>query len=360
MTKNDLDARRSTYLKMNTFLSQLDNEQLGAIFKKDKGQRGWGMNHVLKFGRAKVFAKRIVITDLEYENLFSTRNFYRLPMYYNYGVGSAGLGVFRELIALIKTTNLVLAGEVEEIPLLYHYRILPFGGEHPKVDKKRHAQYVKYWNNNKQVGQYRLDRAKAKYELAMFCEYIPHELGGWFNKNSDRGEMVINSMKNAINCLVKNGIIHFDVHWGNIMTDGNRAYLADFGLVQDKSFNLTKRELQFYKDNKYYDGGEFLSCLGWHIGSKYRGMTKAQKATFCRKMQVEDPSRRFFIENIENICASGAMNLDGNYVDQVLKYRDIILFMDTFFSQLTRNNKKNTKYNHIRLRRLLKETKFIV
>ena len=319
---------------------------------------------VLKFGRTKFFAKRIAITDLEHENLFSTRNFYRLPTYYNYGVGSAGLGVFRELIALIKTTNLVLDGEVEEIPLLYHYRILPYGGEHPKIDTKKHAQYVTYWNSNKQVGQYRLDRSKAKYELAMFCEFVPHELWGWFGKNVDQLDMVLDGMKNAINCLVNNDIIHFDAHWGNIMSDGQRVYLADFGLVQDRNFNLSKRELQFFKDNKYYDSGEFLYGLSGYLRYKYRHLAKTKKAPFRHHFGLaEEMSYRmetkFLIQNLEQIHDYGVLNLNCHYVDQVIKYRDIILLMHDFFSELTQNNKKNTKYNHARLRRLLKETKFI-
>ena len=33
----------------------------------------------------------------------------------------------------------------------------------------------------------------------------------------------------------------------------NTIYLTDYGLVLDKDFNLSKKELLFYNKNKYYD-----------------------------------------------------------------------------------------------------------
>jgi hypothetical protein len=40
----------------------------------------------------------------------------------------------------------------------------------------------------------------------------------------------------------------------------------------------------------------------------------------------------------------------------VVKYRGIIALMDDFYSDLIRNNKKDTKLRHAELQRLLKET----
>src|SRR5205085_11111251 len=115
----------------------------------------------------------------EVENLFSTRNLYDLPTFYNYGVGSAGFGVFRELLTHIKTTNWVRAGEIATFPLTYHYRIIPFSGPRAELDMERHQRYVAYWGESAGVGKYMLDRANANYELALFLEHIPHTLGPW-------------------------------------------------------------------------------------------------------------------------------------------------------------------------------------
>src|SRR5437870_13404953 len=112
MAKNPIQLRRERYFKLSSEIAQIDNSQLSSLFGDSASGAGWGRNHTLDIGRSKVFVKRIPVTDLEYENLFSTRNLYDLPADYNYGVGSAGLGVFRELVTHLKTTNWVLAGGV--------------------------------------------------------------------------------------------------------------------------------------------------------------------------------------------------------------------------------------------------------
>lgn len=71
-----------------------------------------------------MFVKRIPLTDVEHRRWFSTRNHFRMPTFYNYGVGSAGFGAWRELVAHIKTTNWVLEGACPNFPLLLHWRLL--------------------------------------------------------------------------------------------------------------------------------------------------------------------------------------------------------------------------------------------
>lgn len=94
------------------------------------------------FARSKVFVKRVPVTNIEFDNLFSTRNLYNLPTYCNYGFGSTGFGVFRELVTHIKTTNWVLSGAIATFPLMYHYRIIPFSGRRVDVDMERLKDYV--------------------------------------------------------------------------------------------------------------------------------------------------------------------------------------------------------------------------
>lgn len=362
--KNDIETRRANYFKLNTYLSQLDANQLRGLFEKNQGRQGWGMNHVIRVGGKKVFVKRLPVTDLEYENMYSTKNFYRLPTYYNYGVGSAGFGVFREIVALIKTTNAVLEGVVENFPLLYHHRVVPYLGDRPKLDMERHKGYVRYWNNNNQVGQYRVDRTQAQYEVMMFFEHIPHTLGPWFGKHMDQVDMVIGGMRDAISYLIKNDVIHFDCHWGNILTDGEQVYLADFGLVLEKRFGLNKREQDFFRANKYYDGGEFLCGLGSYVARVFRSLSDRKRKSLGRAYGLAgDMSHhqrlQFFLKNIEQIYSDGFLPLHERYVDQVIKYREIALMMDDFFFGMGTNNRKNTKYDHGKLRRLLKATGFV-
>ncbi|MYK19082.1 hypothetical protein F4055_13115 [Candidatus Poribacteria bacterium] len=67
----------------------------------------------------------------------------------------------------------------------------------------------------------------------------------------------------------------------------------------------------------------------------------------------------FFIpllENISEICADGFMMLDRDYAEVVIRYRAIIILMLEFFGDITQNDRKDTKYSHAKLKRLLETT----
>jgi hypothetical protein len=159
MAENYRELRRKRYFEISSQLAQLENEQLRSLFYKSESNAsstGWGMHHVIILGQSKVFVKRVPVTNLEYDNLFSTRNLYDLPPHYNYGFGSIGLGVFRELVTHIKTTHWVLEGAIAMFPLMYHYRIIPFSGQRADVEIE-----MEHWGNNANVRNYVLDRANA-------------------------------------------------------------------------------------------------------------------------------------------------------------------------------------------------------
>jgi len=355
-----MQARRDTYFKLNTLLSHYDNEKLGLLLGDTEKSHGWGRNHIIKLGGTKVFIKRIPVTEVEYRNLFSTKNLYDLPTYYNYGVGSAGFGVFREIVTHIKTTNWVLEGAIENFPLMYHCRILPFSGQNPDVNMERHNGYVEYWNSNENIGTYLMDRINAKHEAILFLEYIPHMLGRWLGKHIDKLNVIIEEMRKTITFLRKNGVIHFDAHFANILTDGEKPYLTDFGLVLDKRFDLSEAERLFFGRHTDYDYGEFLCCLGDELHSASQRLTKAQKNRIAQAYGAEDGLQgweltMFLLRNVQSIYDDGLMKLNENYVEQVMKYHDIILLMHDFYSDMRRNHKKDTKYPHTKLKRLLKE-----
>ena len=362
---NDLTIRRTRYYQLNTQLAYLDNHQLNSLIDNDKGQtNSWGTNHVIKLGKSKIFVKKIPITEAEYTHFFSTQNLYNLPTYYNYGVGSAGFSISRELATHIKTTNWVLAGEIENFPLLYHYRILPRSGERPPFDHEKHKRYVKYWNSNEAIGRYMLDRSNATYELVLFLEYIPYALWTWLGKNMGSLDDFMEEMRDTISFLRQKGIIHFDVHFWNIVTDGQRPYLTDFGLVLDKQFDLSEDERSFFKQNSHYDYGEFLLGLGWQLPTILNRLAPTKKKKVMQKYAFDNetpaPQRIvILLKNINELHVDNFMNLDQNFVNTLVKYRDIILLMQAFFADMQQNDQKNTKYNRTRLKRLLKETGFL-
>ncbi len=357
---NHIELRRKRYFKLSSQIAVLDNAQLRCLFdnsESNQSSTGWGMNHSIVFGQSKVFVKRVPVTNIEYDNLFSTRNLYELPTSCNYGFGSTGFGVFRELVTHIKTTNWVLEGEIATFPLMYHYRIIPFSGRRADVE-------MEHWGNNANVRNYVLDRANAKHELVLFLEYIPHVLETWLLLNPNKLHKPLQDLRTTIDFLRTKGIIHFDAHFRNILTDGQQTYLTDFGLVLDKSFMLTKDEESFFEQNTFYDYGEVLRNLGHLIRSPYDSCSKNDKRRIMEKYGIKEDLKRhelgsILLDNIEQIYADGDMNLDEFYVASIVKYRSIIALMQDFFVDMWGNDLKDTKLCHTKLGLLLKETKFL-
>jgi hypothetical protein len=364
MATNRIQRRREQYFKLSSQIAQVDNAQLRTLFEESGASAGWGRNHTVEIGRSKVFVKRVPVTDVEYENMFSTRNLYELPTYYNYGVGSAGLGVFRELVTHIKTTNWVLEGAIATFPLTYHYRIMPFFGERAEVNMERHERYVEYWGSNANIGRYLLDRANANHELVLFLEHMPHVLQPWLLEHPAKLQRSLDDLRSTITFLRKNGIIHFDAHLHNVLTDGERAYLTDFGLALDRRFALTEEEMLFYRQHTYYDYGEVLACLDFLVFQSYEALPEGEKRRMMEKYGIEEGIQHsellsILFNNIEEIYNAGIMRLDEGYVAIVARYRSIILLMNDFYSDMQKNSKKDTKLQHGKLRRLLEETRFL-
>ncbi|MEE2754381.1 MAG: hypothetical protein VX910_10400 [Candidatus Latescibacterota bacterium] len=58
-------------------------------------------------------------------------------------------------------------------------------------------------------------------------------------------------------------------------------------------------------------------------------------------------------DNLEDIHAFGALRLEADYVQTVLKYRTIATLMSAFYTSMFAGSKKNIQYDNPKLKRLL-------
>ena len=194
-------------------------------------------------------------------------------------------------------------------------------------------------------------------------EYIPYVLETWLRENPDKLEKPLDDLRSTIAFLKEKEIIHFDAHFRNILTNGDRVYLTDFGLALDKSFMLTREEISSFEQNTFYDYGEILRNLGHLIEWSYNSCSKNDRSRIMKKYGIREGLKPFelrsiLLDNIEQIQSDGIMKLDDFYVASIIKYRSIIALMQDFFSDMWSNNKKDTKIPYSKLQQLLEETGF--
>ncbi|MGW6062044.1 protein kinase family protein [Streptomyces sp. NPDC055189] len=238
-----------------------------------------GKAALLEIDGVPVFVKRVPLTDLERrpENAGSTANVFGLPVFCQYGIGGPGFGAWRELAVHTRTTDWVLSGACEGFPLMYHWRVLPdstpLPAELADVDRA-----VAYWGGGSQVRTRIEALRQSSASVALFLEYIPQNLHQWLGEQLTAGAdaaeractMVERNLEAGTAFMNARGLLHFDAHFENILTDGRRLYFADYGLAISSRFQLSRQEADFFDRHRTYDRVYALTYLvNWLVTALY-------------------------------------------------------------------------------------------
>jgi hypothetical protein len=221
-----------------------------------------GSTWLLRVAGEPVFVKRVALTDVELRHEGSTADFYGLPPWSHYGVGSAGGGAWRELEAHLRATEWVRTGECGNFPLLHHWRILD-GLPRPHADIERD---VAFWHGDPGVRRRLEALAEATTDLVLFLEYLPRDLAHWLDGNPGGLALAHRDLRGITEFLAGQGVQHFDAHFANILTDGERLYLTDFGLAAMPDFALSAAEAEFLAEHSTHDRAYVLTRLAnWAV-----------------------------------------------------------------------------------------------
>ncbi|WP_405085540.1 serine/threonine protein phosphatase [Microbispora sp. NBC_01389] len=260
-------------------LALQSDRQLGESLERAQilGSGIGGTSALLAIDGVPVFAKRVPLTDLERRpgNVMSTANLFGLPPFCQYGIGGPGFGTWRELAANVMTTNWVLAGRSAAFPLLYHWRVLPGapppGDEHADIEA-----VVQYWHGSPAVRDRLHAVARASASVVLFQEFIPYNLDTWLAAQLAAGQdaaiaasaMVESCMLTDVAFMNAQKLMHFDAHFGNILTDGERLYIADLGLAVSPRFDLSTQEILFLERNRTHDlGYAMMRLVNWLVSA---------------------------------------------------------------------------------------------
>ncbi|MFE3738278.1 protein kinase family protein [Streptomyces sp. NPDC059134] len=274
-------ARLTAYSAVSTSLALYDDRALAARVDAAEplGSGIGGTSALLEVDGVPVFVKRVPLTDLERspDAVRSTANLFALPLFCQYGLGSPGFGAWRELAAHTMTTNWVLAGEYEGFPLMYHWRVLPdatpLPGEFADVERA-----VAFWGGGPHVRGRIEGLRTSSASLALFLEYVPRNLHQWLGGRTEIGgeaadracAMVERELGAGISFMNSRGLLHFDAHFENILTDGRRLFFTDFGLALSSRFDLSREEREFFDLHRTYDRCYTTSYLvNWLVTDVY-------------------------------------------------------------------------------------------
>ena len=73
----------------------------------------------------------------------------------------------------------------------------------------------------------------------------------------------------------RRGLLHFDAHFENILTDGRRLYFADYGLAISSRFELSRAETGFFERHRTYDRCYTRTLAGELAGRALYGTRRA-------------------------------------------------------------------------------------
>ncbi|SDM07051.1 protein kinase family protein [Nonomuraea jiangxiensis] len=105
-------------------------------------------------------------------------------------------------------------------------------------------------------------------------ELAAHTMYQWLDERVSAGDadracaLADQRLREAVSFMNKGGLLHFDAHFENILTDGHRFYLTDFGQAVSTRFDLSEEEQAFYHRHLTFDRTYTLTYLvNWLAGA---------------------------------------------------------------------------------------------
>ncbi|GAA3526201.1 hypothetical protein GCM10022222_06430 [Amycolatopsis ultiminotia] len=290
-------ARLAAHRAVSTALARCSDRELRDRVEaaEPRGAGIGGTSALLDVGGTPVFVKRVPLSDLERqpENLRSTANLFGLPAFAHFGVGTIGtpgFGAWRELAVQTMTTKWALAQDSAGFPLMHHWRVLPHPGQSLPEELADVEKAVAYWGGGSQMRR-RIEALRdCSASIALFLEYLPHNLHDWLGVQVEAGgaaadracAMVEQQLRAGISFMNARGLLHFDAHFQNILTDGERLFFADYGLAISAEFDLSGEEAGFFAEHQTYDRCYSVTHLVIWLVTAWYGYRGEERSAFVR------------------------------------------------------------------------------
>lgn len=332
-----LADRLQRHARLQRACAAMSDADLIALRDAAAPRTGWGTSRPLVVDGLPVFAKSIPVTDAEHAAGLPTANLFELPLFYSYGVGSAGFGAGRELAVHDKTTAWVRNGDCPHFPMMAHHRLLPVGAGHKTMVGADLAAYVAKWGDSAAVGRFMEARNSLQHEVLVLLEWVPHVLFDWLPTHAEAAPAFVEQVGATVRFLAAQGVVHFDAHAGNILTDGQQFFLTDFGLALDRAFDLTSDERAFLDRHLHYDRGQAVCGLMWPLGRAIEALSDDARAVLserCGGTRTADVG-----PHVAGLVADGLLDLPTAFVDTLGAHWPVIEAMMGWFDAIQQSDK---------------------
>jgi hypothetical protein len=324
--------RLAAHAEVSAALTALSDRELAELVGQSDHRRVGigGSTQALQVAGREVFVKLVRVTDLERAaGSQCSKNLFALPTWYHYGVGegSTGFNVWREVAAHEMASDWVRAGECANFPLLHHWRELPQNLGKTAPDPFGIDRAVRFWGGSHAVQTRLRALAESTAVVALFLEYIPFVLRRWLTGELTAGSpqaeaavaLVERELLQTSIHLRSQGMSHFDAHFDNVLTDGDRLYLSDFGLATSREFQLDAAERDFIAVTSDHDLAYCVAALVNTITGTLLGFTGSRERNdYMRHCSVTGQAR----------------NLTGLLANTVVRYASIATIVNDFYWQL--------------------------
>ncbi|WP_433203627.1 hypothetical protein ACQP1G_14465 [Nocardia sp. CA-107356] len=129
------------------------------------------------------------------------------------------------------------------------------------------------------------------------------------------------------------GLRHFDTHFRNILTDGRRLFLTDFGLAASSRFELSTAEAQFLRRHASHNGCYVISRLtNWVVETR------------CdpgRRVSSNPQRRNDFLRRCAEGC--GVLELPPRAAAIVRRYAPAAVVFNDFYFELHTADRRPTR-----------------
>jgi hypothetical protein len=313
-----LDQRRRAHHALATRLAGMSDAALSALLTEPDPLRGslfGNESEVIEVEGAKVFVKKIALTDLERSAGAegATANLFDLPPFCRYELG---FGAWRELSACLRASAWALSGECVLFPLVHHWRVLPRTPTPVRPELEARLQRaLDHWQRSEAIAARVEALWGASASLVLFLEYVPQMLFAWLADRSGAEKLdeameaailrIHDEWRQAAAFVNARGMLHFDLHAANLLTDGAQIYVSDYGLALCADFDLAPAEREFFEAHRLYD----RSYVDWAFGEWLRRaqpqlpLTPALEARLESVAPVADVFARF-IDSLNNVSAT--------------------------------------------------------